>query len=65
MLKARNIKILGWVFNGPKNESGQNYISDYSQLPTLLELPDLKEINQMTIKTYANIFYQNLNRLKM
>lgn len=59
VLKARNIKVLGWVFNGPKNESGQKYITEYSQLPTLLELPELEKINEEEIKKYAGLFLQN------
>lgn len=62
-LRSRNIPILGWVFNGPENASGKEFILDYSKLPVLLEIPWIEEVNKECIRAYAKTLKSNLAQL--
>ena len=63
ILKANNIKILGLVFNGEPNESGEEYIKKYTNLPILLQVKPEKELSPKKITEYANELLYNLKQL--
>jgi len=52
-LKARNIPVLGIIFNGEKNESTFDVILGQTKLKCLLEVGHEATINQSTVKKYA------------
>ncbi|MHA8058247.1 dethiobiotin synthase [Aquirufa nivalisilvae] len=53
MLKQRGISILGIVFNGPENPSGEKFILNYTQLPLLLRVNEEQKIDDSIIDHYA------------
>lgn len=53
LLKKRKIKILGIIINGVSNTSGENYITNYTNLPILLRIDQEETIDQHTILKYA------------
>lgn len=65
ILKQYEIPMLGWVFNGPKNESGKAYILNYTQLPVLLEVEEEPRVDTAMVKKYAKQLKQNLNKLNL
>lgn len=64
ILKSFGIPILGWVFNGNPNESGKEYILNYTKLPILLEVQEEK-INIKMITKYAKQLKDNLTQLDL
>lgn len=56
ILKSRNIKIAGIVFNGQTNSSGESFILNHTGLPVLLRVNEEKEINPSVIARYADSF---------
>lgn len=65
LLKSRNIPIAGLVFNGPTNESGEAFIENYTQLPVILRVDELTEVNAESIKTVAATLKQRLKQLNL
>ena len=63
ILKTNNIKILGLIFNGERNKSGENYIEKYTQLPVLLRVNQEKKLTQEVIFNYAQTLKLNLKHL--
>ncbi|MDF0694411.1 dethiobiotin synthase [Aquirufa ecclesiirivi] len=53
MLQQRGIPVLGLVFNGPENPSGEKFILNYTQLPLLLRVNEEPSINDIVIDHYA------------
>lgn len=53
LLKAKGIPILGLVFNGPSNPSGEAFIERYTQLPVWLRLPETPTVDLTFIQQYA------------
>lgn len=53
ILKKNQINLLGIVFNGPINESGEKFILNYTQLPMLLRVHEELEITPKIIQQYA------------
>ncbi|MFL0161363.1 dethiobiotin synthase [Aquirufa salirivi] len=53
MLQQRGISILGIVFNGPENPSGEKFILNYTQLPLLLRVNEEQKIDDSIIDHYA------------
>ena len=53
ILKDNQIPIMGIVFNGPTNPSGEKFILNYTQLPVVLRVHQEKEITPETITRYA------------
>lgn len=53
MLKARNIKMAGIVFNGETVESTKSFILNYTKLKELLHIQPEKEITEAVIEKYA------------
>ncbi|TBH70960.1 dethiobiotin synthase [Aquirufa nivalisilvae] len=53
MLKQRGISILGIIFNGPENPSGEKFILNYTQLPLLLRVNEEQKIDDSIIDHYA------------
>ncbi|AWL09994.1 Dethiobiotin synthase [Aquirufa nivalisilvae] len=57
MLQQRGISILGIVFNGPENPSGEKFILNYTQLPLLLRVNEEQKIDDSIIDHYAQQFH--------
>ena len=53
LLKQKGIPVLGIVFNGPENTSGEKFILNYTQLPLLLRVNEEQSINEAAIDHYA------------
>lgn len=53
VLKDNHIPIMGIVFNGPSNPSGEKFILNYTQLPVVLRVQQEEEITPETIIKYA------------
>jgi len=53
ILKDNHIPILGIVFNGPSNPSGENFILNYTHLPVVLRVQQEEEITPEIIHHYA------------
>ncbi|MHA8099053.1 dethiobiotin synthase [Aquirufa aurantiipilula] len=53
LLKQKGIPVLGIVFNGPENPSGEKFILNYTQLPLLLRVNEEQSINEAAIDHYA------------
>jgi dethiobiotin synthetase len=56
ILKSRNIPIVGIIFNGQTNHSGEAFILKHTGLPVLLRVNEEKEINPSIIAHYAQSF---------
>lgn len=56
ILKSRNISMLGIIFNGQTNHSGEAFILKHTRLPVLLRVNEEKEINPSIIAHYAESF---------
>lgn len=54
LLKAKNISVLGIIFNGPKNDSTFDVIINRTQVKCLLEIEKEKTISPQTIAKYAS-----------
>jgi dethiobiotin synthetase len=65
ILKANNIQILGLVFNGDLNESGETWIENYTKLPVLLRVKNEINLSPEIIKKYAVELKNNLTNLKL
>lgn len=55
LLKARQVKLAGLVFNSDRVESSRQYIREKSQLPVIMELPNLKPITPQKVRELAQI----------
>jgi dethiobiotin synthetase len=53
ILKDHQIPIMGIVFNGPSNPSGEKFILKFTQLPVVLRVQQEEEITPETILKYA------------
>jgi len=53
IIKDSQIPIMGIVFNGPSNPSGEKFILNYTQLPVVLRVQQEEEITSETILKYA------------
>ena len=53
ILKDNHVPIIGIVFNGPSNPSGEKFILKYTQLPVVLRVQQEEEITPETIIKYA------------
>lgn len=53
ILKQNGIPVLGIVFNGPENPSGEKFILNYTQLPVLLRVHEEQNIEDSIINHYA------------
>jgi len=53
ILKDHQIPIMGIVFNGPSNPSGEKFILKFTQLPVVLRVRQEEEITPETILKYA------------
>ena len=56
ILKARNIPIMGVIFNGEKNVESMEVILSYSGVPCLGEVPQLGEINAELVRKWGEQF---------
>ncbi|MCO5229754.1 MAG: dethiobiotin synthase [Chitinophagales bacterium] len=61
-LKNRNIHIIGYISNGEALPDTNEWISNYTQVPLLLEIPELEEINHKNIQSLAIQLKINLKR---
>ena len=55
-VKRRNIDILALVVNGKRNESSETFIQNYANIEKFIYVPELKEVNQETIRQAAANF---------
>lgn len=62
-LKRRGIPILGIVFNGPENRSGEDFIREHTELRSLGRVEDEPLVDQATVSQYASRFRQVLHFL--
>ncbi len=53
LLRQKNIEIIGLIFNGKPNPSGEKFIENYSKLPVLCRIDQETIINKATIQKYA------------
>ncbi|MHA8053418.1 dethiobiotin synthase [Aquirufa sp. OSTEICH-129A] len=53
ILQKRGIPVLGIIFNGPENPSGEKFILNYTQLPLLLRVLEEQKIDENVINHYA------------
>jgi dethiobiotin synthetase len=53
VLKAKGCNIRGLVFNGESNAETEKYILEYTGLPCLVKIEEEEEINNETIRHYA------------
>lgn len=63
-IKRRNIAILALIVNGERNESSEAFIRNYADIKHVIHVPELKEINQATIRQAAAGFqkqWENFN----
>jgi dethiobiotin synthetase len=56
ILKSQQIPILGIIFNGQTNSSGEAFIVKHTGLPVLLRVNEEKEINSSIIAQYAQSY---------
>lgn len=56
VLKSRNIKVAGIIFNGGDRLENTDYIEKYSKLPILGLIPELEVLNKETISKEAAKF---------
>lgn len=61
-LKNRNIHIIGYISNGEALPDTNEWISEFTQVPLLLEIPELEEINHKNIQSLATQLKINLKR---
>lgn len=54
LLKEKKINVVGIVFNGNKNKATEDFINNYSGLPTLFCIPKFSHLNRNTIVEFAN-----------
>jgi dethiobiotin synthetase len=59
---ARNLPILGIVFNGPHTPSSEDYILQYSGLPCLGRVPMMDEVGSEQIDFYASQIREQLEQ---
>ncbi|MCR6638212.1 MAG: dethiobiotin synthase [Sporocytophaga sp.] len=52
-IKRRGLSIKGIIFNGPRNESTEDFILKHSGLKCLLKIDQEKEIDQFVVNKYA------------
>lgn len=62
-IKQRNIRIMGLVFNGTKNEDTRDILLKMSGLPCLLEVSHESVLDRSTIGNYASTLRERLNEL--
>lgn len=55
-LKARNIPIAGWIFNGKANEESERIIAVHSKAPVLGRIPHLESLSYSSIQAAASPF---------
>ncbi|WP_044202572.1 dethiobiotin synthase [Flammeovirga sp. OC4] len=59
-IQRRGLNLVGIVFNGEKNEDTESVILKHANVPCLLRLPQLEDLEAETIKKYALIVKENL-----
>ena len=52
-LKQKDIQIAGIIFNGPNNQSSEDFILSYTGLTCLARIPQFDTINKTTVKQQA------------
>lgn len=56
ILKLRNIRVEGIIFNGPENKESEEYIRKYTGLRIIGRVAQEAEWNAIVVKKYANEF---------
>lgn len=65
LLKARKIPVLGFIFNGEKNQESHDVILHYTQSECLLEMQQEQEINLKMIQKYAEKIKPQLHKISV
>ena len=60
VLNSREIKVLGLIISGHPNPASQSFISSYSPVPILAQLPELPVINASSVKEVADAHRRSL-----
>src|SRR5882762_1910720 len=60
ILKRRAINLIGLIVSGNPNPASQSFISAYSPLPILAQLPELPVINAASVKEAADTYRRSL-----
>jgi dethiobiotin synthetase len=53
-MKQKKLPLMGIIFNGDANQSSEQFILDYAQVPCLGRLRQEQTINAATIAKYSN-----------
>lgn len=61
-LKSRNIPILGWISNGSALPDTLRWIQQYTQVPLLLEIPEVQNLDKEFIQDMAQQLKENLEK---
>ena len=59
LLKSRNLKIKGLIFNGLSNPESERIIEHYTGLQILLRIEQESEVNEEVVKKYAALLKEN------
>lgn len=59
LLKSRNLKIKGLIFNGESNPESERIIEHYTGLQVLLRIEQESEVNEEMVKKYAALLKEN------
>jgi dethiobiotin synthetase len=60
VLKSREINVLGLIISGHPNPASQSFISAYSPLPVLAQLPELPIISASSVREVAHTHRRSL-----
>lgn len=60
VLRQRGIPLAGVIFNGEPTPSTESIIASYSDIPVLGHVPQLKQIDQPTIRAFAREWKEDL-----
>ncbi|HMV10296.1 MAG TPA: dethiobiotin synthase [Cyclobacteriaceae bacterium] len=61
LLRTRNYRVKGIVFNGPSTPESERIILHHTQYPCILRIEKEKEITSATIKKYSDQLRKNLS----
>jgi dethiobiotin synthetase len=60
VLKSRKINVLGLIISGHPDPASQSFVSAYSPLPILAQLPELPAIDASSVKEVADTHRRSL-----
>ena len=60
VLKSREVNVVGMIISGYPNQSSQSFITAYSSIPILAQLPELPVISASSVKEVAHAHRRSL-----